>query len=110
MLTDPETRVLRAVDGAPVYTEHKFGKGRGVYLSDYSWTPASLRVLQQILTPEGCELPASDNPEVETVWFPASRTVVFLNNSEKNQHAEAVVDGKKVAADLAPLADQYIKI
>ena len=109
-LTDPETRVLRAVDGAPVYTEHKFGKGRGVYLSDYSWTPASLRVLQQILTPEGCELPASDNPEVETVWFPASRTVVFLNNSEKNQHAEAVVDGKKVAADLAPLADQYIKI
>lgn len=109
-LTDPDTRVLRAVDGTPVYTEHRFGKGRGVYLSDYSWTPASLRVLYQILTPEGCELPISDNPEVETVWFPASRTVVFLNNSEKNQHAEAVVDGKTVTADLAPLADQYIRI
>ena len=109
-LTDPETRVLRAADGTPTYTEHAFGKGRGIYLSDFSWTPGSLGVLQQMLTPAGCDLPVSDNPDVEVVWFPASRTVVFLNNSEKNQHAEAVVDGQKVTADLAPLADQYIKI
>lgn len=89
-LTDGSARVL-AVDeeGRPVVTEKSFGKGKGVYFSEFKTTPENDRLLYSVL--ESCApepfLYASDNCAVECHWFPKSGKLVAVNNSDETQSA-----------------------
>ena len=85
-LTDPETRVLRAADGVPTLTLHAFGKGQAAYLGGFSYSPAAARTLLELLLcltgAEGSAAGLTDSPEAECAWYPASRTLVVMNNAD----------------------------
>ena len=86
-LTDPDTSVLAARDGAPQMTLHRFGRGCAAYLSGFSYRPEAARMLLDLLLymtgTDGCAAGRCDDPMVETAWFPASRAMAVMNNSEK---------------------------
>lgn len=85
-LIDPDTSVLAARDGAPQMTLHRFGKGSAAYLSGFSYSPESARMLLDLLLhmtgTDGRAAGRSDDPMVETAWFPTSNMLVAVNNSE----------------------------
>lgn len=85
-LTDGDTRVLAAVNGTPALAAHSFGKGRGVYMAGFSYSPVNARMLLNLLLwAKGLPLDSdwlTDNPHTEAAWFPADKTLVVINNSE----------------------------
>ena len=86
-LTDGDTRVLAAVDGLPAIATHTFGKGRGVYMAGFAYSPVNARMLLNLLLwAKGLPLDSdllTDDPHTEAAWFPADRTLVVINNSEE---------------------------
>ena len=84
-LIDPDTRVVEI--GPLKLTVHDFGQGTGVYLGGFVYSPEAAKALLQLLVgltrTDAAQIPACDHPSVETAWFPASKTLVLLNNAEK---------------------------
>ena len=83
-LIDPDTR---AIDIGPLkLTRHAYGNGAGVYLGSFAYSPeaakALLRLLVELTGADAAQIPACDQPSVETAWFPASKTLVVLNNAK----------------------------
>ena len=79
-LTDGKACVLAAANGIPQMTIHSFGKGFGVYLSDFKVSANSTRMLLQILTlgmqnKEEIKY-ISDSPYVDVAYFEDERTLV----------------------------------
>ena len=48
-MTDGGTRVLAEVDGTPAIAAHAFGKGRGVYMAGFEYSPVNARMLLNLL-------------------------------------------------------------
>ena len=83
-LTDGKAKVLAAANGLPQMTVHPFGRGYGVYMSDFSFSDESCRLLLKLLTRLTGRTDApyvSDHPHVEAGYFPADRTLVVMNNA-----------------------------
>ncbi len=74
-------------DGAPQFTLHAFGRGRGVYLSGFRYSPAAARMLMDLLAfLTGADRRAAsvcDHPMAESAWFPADNALVVFNNAEE---------------------------
>ena len=91
-LTAPDTQVLASEEGTPTLTLRRVGKGRALYMGGFRWSPEGSRMLLDILLylsgAEGPEAGLSDNPLVETAWFPASKTLVIMNNGEEETETE----------------------
>ena len=85
-LTGPETKVLCEKDGTPVLTLHDFGKGKAAYFGGFSYSPEAARMLLELLLhrtgSDGCAAGLTDNPWAECAWFPASHTLVVMNNQD----------------------------
>ncbi len=90
-LTDGRATVYSDFAGVPQMTVNRFGKGHGVYLSDFKVTPESTRMLLEMLLHltgiQASELYLSDNANVETAYFPANETLVVMNGSEEKTAA-----------------------
>ncbi|MCM1252819.1 MAG: 1,3-beta-galactosyl-N-acetylhexosamine phosphorylase [Clostridium sp.] len=88
-LTDGKAKVLMAQDTTPVLSVHDFGKGKGIYLSSFQFTDANTRLLYQLIRYAGGEKPAgmymTDNCYTECAYYPESKTLVVINNSEEVQ-------------------------
>lgn len=86
MLTGPDTRVLAADNGMPALTAHPFGKGMGVYMGGFQVNNANTRMLLNLLlwsTGRPLQQPfLTDDPDTECAWYPASRSLVIINNSD----------------------------
>ena len=110
-LTDGEGRVLAEAAGAPQAVVHAFGKGRGIYLSDFQWKPGRALALLRLLYCGRGELPGwvSADPRVETAWYPASGTLVALNNADEPVTLTLCPDGKPVQLALAPLETKILQ-
>ena len=48
-LTDGETRVLAEQDGCPAIATHTFGRGRGIYLAGFAYSPENARMLLNLM-------------------------------------------------------------
>ncbi|WP_332445849.1 1,3-beta-galactosyl-N-acetylhexosamine phosphorylase [Sphaerochaeta sp.] len=97
-LLDGEAKVLQAQDGFPVVTEHTVGKGKGLYLSGYRYSAqntSALRALIEHATGKKA-LFATDNPWVDSAYFPALKTLVLVNGSAETQHVIVQTDGRSV--------------
>ena len=74
------------MNGTPALAAHSFGKGRGVYMAGFSYSPVNARMLLNLLLwAKGLPLDSdwlTDNPHTEAAWFPADKTLVVINNSE----------------------------
>lgn len=88
-LTDGKAKVLLERDGEPVLTVHDFGKGKGIYLSSFEFTPANTRLLYQLIRFAGGEgitgMYMTDNLYTECAYYPESKTLVVINNSDTTQ-------------------------
>lgn len=73
----------------PVIVENCFGKGKGIYLSEFKTTPENNRLLYNILESTVCGgfSCTTDNYAVECHWFPKTGKLVVVNNSENVQEA-----------------------
>ena len=85
-LTDPDTMVLNARGDTPALTVHTFGRGKAVYMGDFFYSPAGARMLLEMLLyltgKDGSLAGFTDRPEAECAWYPASKTLVVMNNSD----------------------------
>ena len=106
-LTDPDTKVLCAKDGAPQFTMHAFGKGCGVYLSGFEYSPEAARMLLELLLcltgADSAAAGLSDHPMVEAAWFPADDTLVAMNSAEEPVDATITCPKGTVKVHLKPL-------
>ena len=103
-------------DPEPALTMHRFGEGMGVYLSSFEFTYPNARLLLNIIlqaTGHGLDrrfLP--DNPWCECAYYPASKVLVVINNSDEKQKAKirAAADGKEEELELvlAPLETRFL--
>ncbi len=114
-LTDGNARVIRSRDGYPLLTVNSFGRGKGIYLSTFENAPENYRLLLNILL-YACNLSdgpgyVTDNPMVECAYFPASRKLVVINNSEKEESVTIPTDKGPVSIQkLAPLSTEMINL
>ncbi len=84
-LTEDSTRVLRADGGRISVTMHAFGKGCGVYMAAYRYTPENARMLLNLILyacGESLEQPyVSSNAMADCVYFPEGDAMVVANAS-----------------------------
>ena len=105
-LTDGQARVLASEEGAPTLTMHRFGRGMGLYFASFEKTNANTRLLLNLILAAGHEdLSAcwlTDNAETECAYYPGSRRLIVVNNSDAPQRTTVRTPGGPIALELAP--------
>ena len=104
-LTDGKACVLYAGNGIPQMTVHAFGKGYGIYLSDFKVSPESTRMLQELLLigKSGSKLQyISDNPYVDVAYFPKDRALVAASVSSEPTETRVLTDDGEILLKLLP--------
>ena len=112
-LTDGKAKVLAAKNGIPQMTMHAFGKGCGIYMSSFSVTDESTRLLLELLLQAAGKQDApyiSDNCHVEIGYFPADRTLIALNNADETIHTVVPTEKGKLELTLAPGETQIMTL
>ena len=88
-LTDPDTKVVAELVHTPVITVHEFGKGRGVYLSHFSYSVPNSRMLLNLMlcaAKKGTDQAyLCDNAWCECAYFRESGVLAVVNLSEEVQ-------------------------
>ncbi|MBE5795969.1 MAG: 1,3-beta-galactosyl-N-acetylhexosamine phosphorylase [Clostridiales bacterium] len=84
-LTDGKAQVLHAANGVPQMTLNRFGKGWGVYMSQFRWSIESTRMLLEMLlhtqNVSAGTAYLSDRAEVETAYYPADKVLVVASSA-----------------------------
>lgn len=88
-LTEENVKVLCANNESPNFVLHDFGKGHGVYMSGFSVSPENTRMLLNLLLTvkksSSDVLYITDNMYTECAYYPGSKKLVVINNSDKKQ-------------------------
>lgn len=113
-LTDENTKVLLHEDNLPTLTIHEFGKGKGIYLSEFTKSNGNIRLLLNILL-YAKNLPLnhkyiSDNINVECAFYPASKMMAVINNSEFEQKTKILTDNGELEFVLEPFDTQMVNL
>ena len=73
----------------PLVCVNEFGKGKGIYLASFRVTTENTRMLYQLIRYAGGEgmsgLYMTDNLYTECAYYPESRKLVIINNSDREQ-------------------------
>ena len=113
-LTDGQAEVYADHNGVPQMTMHRFGKGVGVYMSDFKVGQESNRMLLELLMHltgmKAEELYLSDSAMVETAWYPADGILAVLNNAEAAVDTVIRTPGGDVKVSLAPMETKLMKL
>jgi beta-D-galactosyl-(1->4)-L-rhamnose phosphorylase len=95
-LTSENTHVLAMEEQEPVITYHTFGAGCGIFLSSFQVTNENTRLLLNLMLfgrKMGLDQKyLTDNPQTECAWYPDSRKLVVINNSELVQDTCVTTD------------------
>ncbi len=95
-LTDGRAKVYAVEGSTPAVTSNEFGKGKGIYLSDFALSLENTRMLLNIICFASGEGQGgryiTDNTYTECAYYPESRTLIVLNNSEKEQTTRIETD------------------
>jgi len=87
-IVDPALRIIAEDNGDVLACEKDFGKGKGIYLSDFEYSIENAGLLEQLIyTATGeSRLPYStDNVHIGSTIFPASKTVLLTNYSNQEE-------------------------
>lgn len=113
-LTDGTAAVLAEVNGLPVASVHEFGAGRGVYLSSYVHHTGNARALLDLILfaagVEGVQPYVTDNAHMECAYYPASSTLVLINNSDCVQTTTVKTESESVTRTLEPFDTLILKL
>ena len=114
-LTDGKARVLADADGVPQMTVNRFGKGLGVYMSDFQISPQNTRMLLDTLLyasnlTDTAPYIASDC-RVEAAYYPHNRTLVVINNADETVETSVTLpDSNWLNVILAPMETKEITL
>ncbi len=113
-LTDGQAKVLLSHNGNPDLTIHNFGKGFGVYMSGFSFTPENTRMLLNLMIytadRENEGLYLTDNIYTECAYYPGAEKLVVINNSDKSQTANVKTEKGRKTFELAPYEQQVMDL
>ena len=112
-LTDGKAEVLASADGIPQMTVHPFGKGYGVYMTDFAYSEAATRLLLSLLTRltgSAAPLYVSDHTMVEAGYFPADRTLVAMNSAAEPVTCSITTENGPVTLTLAPNETRFMEL
>lgn len=111
-----DTEVLAEKDGTPIVTSHKFGKGRGVYMSGYRFTLMNTRLLMRAIlyamgNENAMEKYICSNPFTECAYYPGSGKLVIINNTKDRQTTTVCGEnGKESTVTLEPFDIAILEI
>ena len=114
-LTDGKARVLADADGVPQMTVNRFGKGLGVYMSDFQISPQNTRMLLDTLLyasnlTDTAPYIASDC-RVEAAYYPHNRTLVVINNADETVETSVTLpDSNWLNVILTPMETKEITL
>lgn len=103
-LLDPETEVLAAAGDLPLITRRRCGRGQAIYMSDFVYSPEAAQLLFTLMAEAyGDELLmySTDRPEVDTAYFPETKTLLLANNSAAEQTVKVRMPGGEKSFCLA---------
>lgn len=113
-LTDGKAKVLAEKTGRPVLTAYSFGEGMGIYLPSFRLSLENTRMLFQIILYAGREgmdgKYITDNPFTECAYYPESRTLVLLNNSDTEQTTRIKTDYGSITAALEAFESKILEL
>ena len=113
-LTDPETRVLTARGDTPILTLHAFGRGKGVYMGNFFYTPAGARMLlEMLLYVTGKDSTAAGLTEdgmTECAWYPESRILLVMNNTPDSLETEVRFPLGALTVSLNPFEMKFVPV
>lgn len=113
-LTDGRADVLAEENGIPTVCINDFGKGKGIYLSSFSFDNANTRMLLNLMM-YGMGLPLdadylTDNADAECAYYPKSGKLVVINNSGQEICTSVRMEGKSRAFTLQPFETQIVDV
>ena len=114
-LTDGNAKVLADAQGVPQMTVNRFGKGLGVYLSDFAVSPRNTRMLLDILLYAknlSDKAPyVTGDCRAEAAYYPDARVLVVVNNAEEYvETSVSLPDGNWLTVSLLPLETKEIAL
>lgn len=113
-LTDGKAQVLLAEDDKPLVTVNQFGKGKGIYLPSFQVDLENTRMLYQLIRYAGGEgvsgLYMTDNLYTECAYYPESKKLVVINNSDKEQTATIPTEQGDKTVTIAPYDTTFMEI
>ena len=113
-LTDGKAQVLLAEDDKPLVTVNQFGKGKGIYLASFQVDLENTRMLYQLIRYAGGEgvsgLYMTDNLYTECAYYPESKKLVVINNSDKEQTTTIPTGQGDKTVTIAPYDTTFMEI
>lgn len=113
-LTDGKAQVLLAEDDKPLVTVNQFGKGKGIYLASFQVDLENTRMLYQLIRYAGGEgvsgLYMTDNLYTECAYYPESKKLVVINNSDKEQTTTIPTEQGDKTVTIAPYDTTFMEI
>lgn len=113
-LVDGTAKVCADNDNIPTFTINDFGLGQGVYLSGYVHTPFNTRLLLELILQAGNEskeeVYITDNVYIESAYFPESKILVLINNSEKEQETLFTINDTTLTVVLKAFETYRLKL
>jgi len=113
-LTDGSATVLDESKGMLALTSNTFGKGKGIYMPSFELSLENTRLLLNIIRFAGNELNKTkyitDNLYTECAYYPESKTLVVINNSDQTQTTAVDTEFGKQTFELKPYDTSIINI
>ncbi len=113
-LIDADTVVAAEKDGVPVVARHAFGKGAGVYLASFTVNEKNTRMLMSLIlknTGEGMDQNyITDNLWCECAYYPSSKELVVINNSDAEQTTTVKTDFGDKTVTLGAFDTKILKL
>ncbi len=113
-LTDGKAAVLAARGESPLVTVNAFGKGKGIYLSSFCVSLPNTRMLYQLIRYAGGEGLSgeymTDNLYTECAYYPESRKLVVINNSDAEQTTSVPTEAGVRTVTLAPYDTTFLEV
>ena len=113
-LTDGKAKVLLAEDDKPLVTVNEFGKGKGIYLASFQVDQENTRMLYQLIRYAGGEgmqgLYMTDNLYTECAYYPESKKLVVINNSDTEQTTTIPTECGDKTVTIAPYDTIFMEL
>lgn len=113
-LTDGKAKVLLADGEKPLVTVNNFGKGKGIYLASFQVNMVNTRMLYQLIRYAGGEgvtgAYMTDNLYTECAFYPESKKLVVINNSDAEQTTTIATDKGDKTVTIAAYDTTFIEL
>ncbi len=113
-LTTADTKVLLADDKNPILTVNTFGNGKGIYLSSFEFTLENTKFFHELINFsskfENLNLYITDNFNTECTYFPESKKLVVINNSDTKQKTSINTEFGVKTLEIEAFDTQFINL